>query len=95
MAAAERRRQGGPERGVAGPEVRRREPRQAPAARGHGLGGKLLERLMGEVGPQVELEAWSHADHPAARRLATVAHSSTLFFLSRSYPGTAVHRRPD
>ena len=42
----------------------------APEARGHGLGAKLLERLMGEVGPQVDLEAWSHADHPAARRLA-------------------------
>ncbi len=42
----------------------------APEARGHGLGAKLLAQLLGEVGPQVGLEAWSHADHPAARRLA-------------------------
>ena len=43
----------------------------APEARGQGLGTRLLDRLLDDVGPSAgALEAWSHADHPAARRLA-------------------------
>ncbi|GHJ58644.1 mycothiol acetyltransferase [Nocardioides sp. OK12] len=42
----------------------------APEARGRGLGSKLLDQLLGDVGPGTRLEAWSHADHPAARHLA-------------------------
>jgi len=41
----------------------------APAARGHGVGGRLLDRVLTEVEAR-PLLAWSHADHPAARRLA-------------------------
>lgn len=41
----------------------------APEARGRGLGGRLLERVLAETGTR-PLLAWSHADHPAARRLA-------------------------
>lgn len=41
-----------------------------PATRGNGTGGELLGRLLGEVWPPRALEAWSHANHPAARRLA-------------------------
>ena len=41
----------------------------APAARGHGLGGRLLDRVIAETDTR-PLLAWSHADHPAARRLA-------------------------
>jgi mycothiol synthase len=40
-----------------------------PAARGHGLGGRLLARVLAETDTR-PLLAWSHADHPAARRLA-------------------------
>ncbi|WP_432477658.1 mycothiol synthase [Nocardioides sp. GXQ0305] len=42
-----------------------------PSARGHGTGARLLDQalaeLPGDLGP---LRAWSHADHPAAARLA-------------------------
>ena len=41
-----------------------------PAKRGNGTGGELLMRLLGEIWPPRALEAWSHANHPAARRLA-------------------------
>ncbi len=40
-----------------------------PDARGRGLGGSLLEKALSATDQQA-LEAWSHADHPAARRLA-------------------------
>jgi mycothiol synthase len=40
-----------------------------PDARGHGLGTSLLETALEATGGPV-LEAWSHADHPAARKLA-------------------------
>jgi mycothiol synthase len=40
-----------------------------PDARGQGLGGSLLGDALGQA-DQRTLEAWSHADHPAARRLA-------------------------
>ena len=40
-----------------------------PAARRHGLGGALLDEVLAAAG-QVPLRAWSHADHPAAARLA-------------------------
>lgn len=39
-----------------------------PEARGAGLGGRLVEAAIGDR--QGPLEAWSHADHPAAARLA-------------------------
>ncbi len=40
----------------------------APSFRGHGFATAALEQLLaGETGP---LSAWSHGDHPAARRLA-------------------------
>lgn len=42
-----------------------------PEHRGTGVGGRLLKALLGDVFPPRPLEAWSHADHPAARRLAT------------------------
>lgn len=42
-----------------------------PAKRGNGTGGDLLDRLLGEVWPPRLLEVWSHANHPAARRLAS------------------------
>ncbi|ANH38155.1 Mycothiol acetyltransferase [Nocardioides dokdonensis FR1436] len=42
----------------------------APEARGTGLGRSLLKRLLDELGSGAALDAWSHADHPAARRLA-------------------------
>jgi mycothiol synthase len=42
-----------------------------PSARRHGTGGRLLDQALAELpadtGP---LRAWSHADHPAAARLA-------------------------
>ncbi|WP_028660423.1 mycothiol synthase [Nocardioides insulae] len=39
-----------------------------PSARGHGLGGRLLEEALTEIsGP---IRAWSHGDHPAAAALA-------------------------
>lgn len=41
-----------------------------PDRRGQRMGGLLLGRLLAEVWPPRPLEAWSHADHPAARRLA-------------------------
>lgn len=37
----------------------------APSSRGRGIGRQLLEAV-----PDVPLLAWSHGDHPAARRLA-------------------------
>ena len=39
-----------------------------PSARGAGLGGALAEAALAEAPPDVT--AWSHADHPAAHRLA-------------------------
>jgi len=39
-----------------------------PDSRGHGLGTSLLETALD--GQDQVLEAWSHADHPAARKLA-------------------------
>jgi mycothiol synthase len=41
-----------------------------PEARGQGVGRALLEEALAEAG-QESLLAWSHADHPAAARLAT------------------------
>lgn len=41
-----------------------------PDQRDSGVGGELLEALLTDVWPRRSLEAWSHADHPAARRLA-------------------------
>ncbi len=41
-----------------------------PDQRDSGVGGELLETLLTDVWPRRPLEAWSHADHPAARRLA-------------------------
>lgn len=41
-----------------------------PDHRGRGLGGRLLERALQDIWPPRHLESWSHADHPAARRLA-------------------------
>lgn len=40
-----------------------------PSARGHGLGGRLLDEALAAYGAG-ELSAWSHGDHPAAARLA-------------------------
>ncbi|MDF1605004.1 mycothiol synthase [Nocardioides sp. YIM 152315] len=40
-----------------------------PAARGHGLGGRLLGEALAAYGAG-PLSAWSHGDHPAAARLA-------------------------
>lgn len=40
-----------------------------PDSRRHGLGGRLLDRALVDVGDR-PLIAWSHADHPGARRLA-------------------------
>jgi mycothiol synthase len=40
-----------------------------PAARRRGLGGALLDEVLSDAGPD-SLRAWSHADHPAAARLA-------------------------
>ena len=40
----------------------------SPTARGHGLGRRLVEAALADGPPQ--LTAWSHADHPAAARLA-------------------------
>ena len=42
-----------------------------PDQRDSGIGGELLEALLADTWPRRSLEAWSHADHPAARRLAT------------------------
>jgi mycothiol synthase len=42
-----------------------------PDQRDAGIGTGLLEALLSDVWPRRSLEAWSHADHPAARRLAT------------------------
>ena len=42
-----------------------------PDQRDSGVGGELLEALLADTWPRRSLEAWSHADHPAARRLAT------------------------
>lgn len=42
----------------------------APAARGGGVGRALAEAVLGAVGP-AEVTAWSHGNHPAARRLAS------------------------
>jgi len=39
-----------------------------PSARGRGVGGGLLKNVLAEV--DSGLSAWSHADHPAAARLA-------------------------
>lgn len=39
-----------------------------PAARGRGVGGELLEQALAAYAGS--LQAWSHADHPAAARLA-------------------------
>jgi mycothiol synthase len=41
-----------------------------PDARGRSTGGDLLRRVLAEVWPPRPLDAWSHADHPAARALA-------------------------
>jgi mycothiol synthase len=41
-----------------------------PDARGARLGTRLLDRALAESADVPVLEAWSHADHPAARRLA-------------------------
>lgn len=41
-----------------------------PDLREKGVGGGLLKALLADVFPPRTLEAWSHADHPAARRLA-------------------------
>lgn len=41
-----------------------------PEHRGSGVGGGLLKALLGDVFPPRPVEAWSHADHPAARALA-------------------------
>jgi mycothiol synthase len=41
-----------------------------PEQREAGVGGELLKALLGDVFPPRTLEAWSHADHPAARALA-------------------------
>jgi mycothiol synthase len=41
----------------------------APDARDAGVGGRLLKQALETVWPR-HVEAWSHADHPAARRLA-------------------------
>lgn len=41
-----------------------------PEQRDAGIGESLLKTLLAEVWPPRHLEAWSHADHPAARRLA-------------------------
>ncbi len=41
-----------------------------PDLREKGVGGGLLKALLADVFPPRPLEAWSHADHPAARRLA-------------------------
>lgn len=41
-----------------------------PDLREKGVGGGLLKTLLTDVFPPRPLEAWSHADHPAARRLA-------------------------
>ena len=38
----------------------------APGSRGQGLGGRLAAEAMAEPG---DLTAWSHGDHPAARRI--------------------------
>lgn len=40
-----------------------------PDARGHGLGGRLLDEALAAYGGGA-LSAWSHGDHPAAARLA-------------------------
>lgn len=40
-----------------------------PAARRQGLGARLLSRVLADADSN-ELAAWSHADHPAAARLA-------------------------
>jgi mycothiol synthase len=39
----------------------------APAARGHGIGGRLADEALRDV---AAVTAWSHGDHPAAARLA-------------------------
>jgi mycothiol synthase len=40
-----------------------------PGARGHGLGGRLLDEALAAYGAGA-LTAWSHGDHPAAAKLA-------------------------
>lgn len=41
-----------------------------PEARGRGVGRALLEQVLGDVGRDGELLAWSHGHHPAAAALA-------------------------
>lgn len=41
-----------------------------PSARRHGTGGRLLDQALVEHEASRGLRAWSHADHPAAARLA-------------------------
>ena len=41
-----------------------------PAERGSGVGSAILTGLLGDLWPARGLAAWSHADDPAARRLA-------------------------
>lgn len=42
----------------------------APTHRRSGLGGRLLDRLLGDTPPELTLTAWAHGGHPGAARLA-------------------------
>ncbi len=67
-----------------------------PHSRGRRLGSTLLDRILPEApGP---LTAWSHADHPAARRLAArhgFERTRELWVMRRSASGLPTGGAPD
>ena len=68
----------------------------APAARGQGVGGRLLAAALGDrVGPW---QAWSHGDHPAAVALARSTgfeRTRELWVMRRSLAGAEELRHLD